>query len=58
VYPGIGVTSMECRLSAVETITQINALRQEGATGFTLFDANPTLRNDILPYLQMGATKP
>lgn len=58
VYPGIGVTSMECRLSAVETITQINALRQEGATGFTLFDANPTLKNDILPYLQMGATKP
>lgn len=57
VYPGIGVTSMECRLNAVETIRQINALRQEGATGFTLFEANPTLKTDILPYLQMGITK-
>ncbi len=57
VYAGIGVTSMECRLTAVETISQINALRQEGATGFTLFEANPTLKNDILPYLQMGTTK-
>ncbi|MEI7880569.1 MAG: family 10 glycosylhydrolase [bacterium] len=57
VYAGIGVTSMECRLTAVETITQINALRKDGATGFTLFEANPTLKNDILPYLQMGTTK-
>ncbi|MEI6167383.1 MAG: family 10 glycosylhydrolase [bacterium] len=57
VYPGIGVTSMECRLTAVETISQISGLRQEGATGFTLFEANPTLKNDILPYLQMGTTK-
>lgn len=57
VYAGIGVTSMECRLNAVETISQINALRQEGATGFTLFEANPTLKNDLLPYLKMGVTK-
>lgn len=57
VYAGIGVTSMECRLTAVETINQINALRKEGATGFTLFEANPTLENDILPYLRMGTTK-
>ncbi len=57
IYAGIGVTSMECRLNAVETISQISALRQEGATGFTLFEANPTLEADILPYLQMGLTK-
>lgn len=56
VYPGIGVTSMECRLGAIETITQIQALRREGASGFTLFEANPTLENDILPYLRLGAT--
>jgi len=56
VFAGIGVTSLECRLTAVETITQINALRQEGANGFTLFEANPTLKDDILPYLQMGTT--
>ena len=57
VYAGIGVTSMECRLNAVETISQINALRQNGATGFTLFEANPTLKTEILPYLQMGTTR-
>jgi uncharacterized lipoprotein YddW (UPF0748 family) len=55
-FAGIGVTSLECRLNAVETIHQINRLRREGATGFTLFEANPTLRDDILPYLGMGAT--
>ena len=55
-YAGIGVTSMECRLGAVETMNQINALRREGAAGFTLFEANPTLENDILPYLSMGTT--
>jgi uncharacterized lipoprotein YddW (UPF0748 family) len=57
VYAGIGVTSMECRLNAVQTMTQIATLRQEGASGFTLFDANPTLENDILPYLRKGLTK-
>ena len=57
-FPGIGVTTSECRLNAVETIDQINALRREGATGFTLFEANPTLEKEILPYLRMGITAP
>jgi uncharacterized lipoprotein YddW (UPF0748 family) len=57
-FPGIGVTTSECRLNAVETMNQINALRQEGATGFTLFEANPTLEKEILPYLRMGITAP
>ncbi len=56
VFAGIGVTSLECRLTAVETIDQVNILRREGATGFTLFEANPTLKTDILPYLRMGTT--
>ncbi len=55
-FAGIGITSLECRLSAVETMNQISLLRGEGATGFTLFEANPTLRSDILPYLKMGIT--
>ena len=55
-FAGIGVTSTECRLNAVETMEQINALRREGATGFTLFEANPTLKKDVLPYLGMGTT--
>jgi len=57
-FPGIGVTTSECRLNAVETIEQINALRREGTTGFTLFEANPTLEKEILPYLRMGITAP
>ena len=57
-YPGIGVTTSECRLNAVETMDQINALRREGATGFTLFEANPTMEKEILPYLGMGITAP
>ena len=55
-YAGIGVTTLECRLNAAETINQIRCLRQEEAPGFTLFEANPTLGSDILPYLGMGIT--
>jgi uncharacterized lipoprotein YddW (UPF0748 family) len=57
-YPGIGVTTSECRLNAVETMSQVNALRREGATGFTLFEANATMEKEILPYLGMGLTAP
>lgn len=55
-YPGIGVTATESRLTAVDTLEQIAALRTEGARGFMLFDGNRTLERDILPYLRMGAT--
>lgn len=57
-FPGIGVTSSECRLNAVETMEEINVLRREGAGGFTLFDANPTMEKEILPYLRLGLTAP
>lgn len=56
IYPGIGVTSTESRLSAADTIDQVVALRREGAGGFVLFELNPTLKDDILPYLRMGLT--
>lgn len=55
-YPGIGVTATESRLDAVETLVQLGALRNEGVPGFMLFEANPTLEKDILPFLRMGAT--
>jgi hypothetical protein len=55
-YPGIGVTAAESRLTAVGTLDQIAALRGEGAPGFMLFDGNRTLERDILHYLRMGAT--
>lgn len=56
IFPGIGVTTLECRLNAVQTINQIKRLRAEGAPGFALFEANPTLGGDILPYLGAGLT--
>ena len=52
-YAGIGVTSMEARLSAAQTLSQIDALRKEGAPGFMLFEANTTVRDDILPVMEM-----
>lgn len=55
-FAGIGITSLECRLNAVQTIDQISRLRRAGAQGFTLFEANPTLASDVLPYLGMGIT--
>ena len=55
-YPGIGVTAAESRLSAADTIDQIAALRREGAGGFVLFELNRTVEKDILPYLRMGLT--
>jgi uncharacterized lipoprotein YddW (UPF0748 family) len=56
IVPGVGVTANESRLTAVDTIEQIGALRREGAGGFVLFDLNRTLEKDILPYLRMGLT--
>ncbi len=55
-YPGIGVTATESRLTAVGTIEQAAALRREGAGGFVLFDLNRTVEKDVLPYLRMGLT--
>ena len=56
VFAGIGITATESRLNAAQTLEQIQILRREGATGFTLFEANTTFQNNILPYLRMGAT--
>jgi uncharacterized lipoprotein YddW (UPF0748 family) len=56
VYPGIGVTSLESRLDASETIRQILLARQALAPGFMLFDLNPRLEKDILPLLALGVT--
>jgi uncharacterized lipoprotein YddW (UPF0748 family) len=58
IMAGLGVTAMESRLSPAQTIAQIQILRQEGASGFLLFDLNSTLEREILPYLRMGITAP
>jgi len=56
VYPGIGVTSLESRLDASETIRQVLLARQATAPGFMLFDLNTKLEKDILPLLSLGVT--
>lgn len=57
VYPGIGVTAMECRLRPDQTIAEIVGLRRLGAPGFVLFDLNRPLREEILPYLRLGVMR-
>ncbi|MDA1087559.1 MAG: family 10 glycosylhydrolase [Verrucomicrobia bacterium] len=58
IYPGIGVTASESRLDAVATIEQIQAARAAGAGGFALYELNGVLREEILPVLRLGTTRP
>jgi len=54
-YPGIGV-GCETSLDPVQTIDQINELRQRSVRGFLLFDLTPSLADGILPVLRLGVT--
>lgn len=58
IYPGIGVTASESRLDAAQVMDQIGIVRHTGAAGFALFDLNPVLEKEVLPYLKLGITKP
>lgn len=58
IYPGIGVTASESRLDAAQVIDQINSVRRNGAAGFALFDLNPVLEKEVLPYLTLGVMRP
>ncbi len=58
IFPGIGVSASESQLPADKVIEQILQTRAAGTKGFTLFDLNPPLERDILPYLKMGVTAP
>ena len=53
VYPGIGVTATESKLTPVQVADQIAALTQQGAAGFILFDLNRKLELETLPALRM-----
>jgi len=57
-YPGIGVTASESQLRSDQVVEQILSLRQRGVQGFALFDLSQTLKNDTLPALRMGVTRP
>ena len=58
IIPGIGVHSNQSTLNAEQVIEQIMVTRKSGSNGFILFDLNPTLRDEILPVLSKGTTRP
>ncbi len=58
IFPGIGVTADESRLDPAQVIHQIAILRQAGCPGFMLFDLTGTLRDETLPALRQGISRP
>ena len=58
ILPGIGVTADESRLDPAQVARQIALLRQAGCPGFMLFDLTGTLRDETLPALRQGITRP
>ena len=55
-YPGIGCTASNSRLSADRVAGQISHARRLGATGFTIFNLSESTARDILPGLKLGST--
>lgn len=58
IYPGIGVTAAESQLTPDQVIEQINIARDRGTPGVLLFSLTGTLRDDTLPALRKGITRP
>jgi uncharacterized lipoprotein YddW (UPF0748 family) len=58
IYAGIGVAANESRLDPAQVARQIQLARQAGCPGFVLFQLNGTLRDETLPALRLGATRP
>ena len=58
IFPGIGVTADESRLDPAQVVHQIALLRQAGCPGFLLFDLSGTLRDETLPALRQGISRP
>jgi len=56
VYPGIGVTAAESRLTPLEAIEQIATAGRKGAAGFALFDLDRFMEHELLPLLRLSAT--
>lgn len=57
IFPGIGVTASESRLTPDRVIDQIKSARENSAQGFVLFDLNRTLEKEVLPILHLGVTR-
>jgi len=58
IYPGIGITASESRLTPIQAMDQLAVIREEGANGFAIFDLNQVLAIEILPLLRLSATAP
>ncbi len=56
VFPGLGVTADESRLTAAQTVEQVLVARELGAGGWLLFALNPVLHRETLPVLNLGLT--
>lgn len=57
VFAGIGVTANTSHLEADQVLEQVAALRAAGLRGFTLFQLDLELRDQVLPMLGAGATR-
>ncbi len=55
VYPGIGATASNSRLSADRVVGQIHHARRLGAGGFTIFNFNAATADTIVPGVGLGA---
>ncbi len=55
VYPGIGATASNSRLSADRVAGQIHHARRLGAGGFTVFNFSEGTASDIIPGVGLGA---
>ena len=58
IFPGIGVTADESRLDPAQVARQVVLARQAGCPGFVLFSLTGTLRDETLPALRQGITRP
>ena len=58
IIPGIGVAADESRLDPAQVARQIVLARQAGCPGYVLFALSGTLRDETLPALRQGLTRP
>jgi uncharacterized lipoprotein YddW (UPF0748 family) len=55
-FPGIGVTLGDWTLTPDQVVRQIKVARARGAAGFTLFNLDRYVVDELLPALKAGAT--
>lgn len=53
IFPGIGLASSLSRLSADQAVAQLIQVRRAGFSGYVIFEWNPPVERDVLPYLKL-----